>query len=178
MSDILNLGGQNPIGTIISYMGTTAPLGYLACDNTTYNIADYPDLANHFQTQFGTKNYFGGNGTTTFKCPDLRGEFLRGTGTNGHTNEGAGANVGVHQGATYQVNSYSSIAGKWNGVFTQSTSGDGYTRDNKCDYSEHSKSVVLISGSGRIDTYDWLGAYPSMYKARPTNTSVLYCIKY
>ena len=38
-----------------------------------------------------------GDGVTTFKVPNLLGEFLRGTGTNSYTNQGSGANVGVHQ---------------------------------------------------------------------------------
>lgn len=81
-------------------MGTAAPDGYLVCDGTVYNISDYPLLANHFETQFQTKNHFGGDGITTFAVPDLRGEFLRGTGTNSHTNQGSGLNVGMHQDGT------------------------------------------------------------------------------
>ena len=72
-------GGFAPIGTIIAFMGTTAPQDYLACDGTVYNIADYPRLAQFFTDQFGSANKFGGNGTTTFAVPDLKGEFLRGT---------------------------------------------------------------------------------------------------
>lgn len=78
--------GFTPIGTVISVMSNEAPDNYLVCDGTAYNISEYSDLANFFEDQFGSKNYFGGNGTTTFAIPDLRGEFLRGTGTNGHTN--------------------------------------------------------------------------------------------
>ena len=36
----------------------------------------------------------------SFGIPDLRGEFLRGTGTNSHVNGGNGAGVGEHQDAT------------------------------------------------------------------------------
>lgn len=65
-------GGFAPIGTIISYMGTVAPQDYLACDGSTENIADYPQLADFFEAQFGSKNYFGGDGVTTFAVPDLQ----------------------------------------------------------------------------------------------------------
>ena len=74
-----------PVGSVISYMGMTAPDNYLICDGTTYNISDYPFLADHIKNNFGSYNYFGGDGTTTFAVPDLRGEFLRGTGNNGGT---------------------------------------------------------------------------------------------
>ena len=64
-------GGYAPIGTVVSIMGTTAPQDYLACDGTAYNISDYPQLADYFEAQFGSKNYFGGDGSTTFAVPDL-----------------------------------------------------------------------------------------------------------
>ena len=44
--------GFTPVGTIISMMSNHAPANYLACDGTTYNIADYPELANHFLNEF------------------------------------------------------------------------------------------------------------------------------
>lgn len=64
----------NPIGTVISYMGLTAPQDYLVCDGVEYNITDYSELAKFFETQFGAKNHFGGDGTITFAVPDLQGE--------------------------------------------------------------------------------------------------------
>lgn len=62
----------NPIGTIISYMGLTAPQDYLVCDGAEYNITDYSELARFFETQFGAANHFGGDGTTTFAVPNLQ----------------------------------------------------------------------------------------------------------
>ena len=95
-----------PIGTVISFMGNTPPDDYLSCDGNVYRINDYKPLANFIHLQFGSYDYFGGDGIDTFAVPDLRGEFLRGTGANSHTLsdgitlQGSGANVGVHQGAT------------------------------------------------------------------------------
>ncbi len=60
---------DTPVGHIISFMGNTAPKHYLACDGAEYNITDYPHLTQHFIDQFGTANYFGGDGTTTFAVP-------------------------------------------------------------------------------------------------------------
>lgn len=67
-------GGYNPIGTIITYMGTNAPLDYIECDGSIYNIANYEQLASYFAAQYGASNYFGGDGTTTFGVPDLSSE--------------------------------------------------------------------------------------------------------
>ncbi len=73
-----NFVDSNPIGTIISFMGTQAPDSYLICDGAEYNIADYPDLASFFTRQFGAANYFGGDGTTTFAVPNVQGKFILG----------------------------------------------------------------------------------------------------
>jgi microcystin-dependent protein len=51
-------------------MGTTAPQGWLICNGQTVNIADYPELATHFASHFGSANFFGGDGTTTIAVPD------------------------------------------------------------------------------------------------------------
>ena len=91
---------KTPVGEIINYMGTIVPEHYLECDGKTYNITDYPILAEHIKTNFGSYNKFGGDGTTTFAVPDLRGEFLRGSGINNHANQGNGSAVGTHQDGT------------------------------------------------------------------------------
>lgn len=61
----------NHIGTIISYIGKTAPDGYLVCDGETYPIDDYPQLADFFEAQYGDKAHFGGDGDTDFAVPTL-----------------------------------------------------------------------------------------------------------
>ena len=63
----------NPIGTVISFMGSAAPEDYLACDGRVHNIAEYPDLAEFFRKQFGAANHFGGDGETNFAVPTVQG---------------------------------------------------------------------------------------------------------
>ena len=62
---------DTPVGHIIHYMGNNAPKHYLICDGGEYNIIDYPYLVQHFTDEFGSVNYFGGDGITTFAVPDL-----------------------------------------------------------------------------------------------------------
>ena len=164
-----NNGTQDtPVGTIISLMGKTAPKHYLSCDGTEYQIKDYPYLAQYFKEQFGTVNHFGGDGTTTFKVPDLKGEFLRGTGTNSHVNQGNGAVVGTHQDATELA-----MIQNWNDVtiaidtglsgWHSLTTADSAIKVNKRSYRD--VGIQTTGGQGQYIT------------SRPTNTSVLYCIK-
>lgn len=159
-------GGYAPIGTIISYMGTTAPQDYLACDGSTKNIADYPQLADFFEAQFGSKNYFGGDGVTTFAVPDLQGEFLRGTGTNGHTGEGSGANVGVHQDGSLHSATSAQSSALW---ASQGTlwSDEGSKPDAK----------IIGSALKGCSLNNTSASNGFLYTSRPTNTSILWCIK-
>ena len=64
---------SNPVGSVMEYLGTTAPKNYLLLDGEIYNINQYPQLANLIKDTFGSYDYFGGNGTTTFGLPDMRG---------------------------------------------------------------------------------------------------------
>ena len=163
----------NPIGTVISYMGINAPTNYLICDGTEYNIANYPYLTQHFINEFGSVNYFGGDGTTTFAVPDLRGEFLRGAGVNSHANQGSGSDVGEHQDATEQLNliGYNAKEGyllqRWSDDETISAKNIDKVTNTSSQWINYNKASI---GPGTSST--------SMYSSRPTNTSVLYCIKY
>ena len=172
LNGVLPTMGFTPVGTVISMMSTTAPKNYLVCDGTTYNIADYPELSNHFLSEFGSKNFFGGDGTTTFAVPDLRGEFLRGTGTNSHDGNGDGAAVGTHQDATQIPNVYVSYTTK---------AMSGYALNDSANHGcANTDSLVTNNGkgfnTGAGTQFDSQSSRTVRYSARPTNTSVLYCI--
>lgn len=68
----------NPVGTILAFYGSEPPKDYLACDGSIQKIADYPDLADHFEKEFGLKHNYGGDGITTFGIPNMNGRFLLG----------------------------------------------------------------------------------------------------
>lgn len=164
-----------PIGTIMSYMGTSAPNNYLICDGSVYNIEDYPKLAEHIKTDFGSYDKFGGNGTTTFAVPDLRGEFLRGAGNNSHTNQGNGAAVGTHQDATEHINLQNYFNGSNSMEFGLGLpSNSGGMGMEKVDTNIGSDQYTYINVSATRRTSD---ARNQRYTSRPTNTSVNYLIK-
>lgn len=158
-----------PVGEVIAYMGTSAPENYLACDGQTYAIAEYPLLAEHIHTQFGTYAYWGGDGKDTFAVPDLRGEFLRGSGT-AERDTGSGAAVGEHQDGTTHIRFLKSESD----MLYISNSGVSTTSSNP-DKSFGSSSNKRASYA-RSNTSD--SSTSPLITSRPTNTSVLYCIKY
>jgi len=166
-----SLGGQasgassNPIGTVIPFIGTTPPKDYLTCDGTVYNIADYLELASHFEAQFGSKNKYGGDGVTTFAVPDLRNEFIRGYGD-------LSGEIGEHQDATEHPFFTTNSTGAMLMTFQQS-SGVNATMINADTLNQGAgnwKTVNLTNGNS--DTRE------TRYTARPTNVAVLFCIKY
>lgn len=62
-----------PAGAVQWFAAETPPTGWLECNGATVSRSTYPDLFNAIGTTYGA-----GNGSTTFKLPDLRGEFIRG----------------------------------------------------------------------------------------------------
>lgn len=96
-----------PAGTVIPYVGTQtslaklAPLGWLVCNGMTLQISKYQTLFDAIGTAFG------GDGTSTFNLPDLRGQFLRGVDAgagvdpdvNSRTAQAAGGNTGGNVGS-------------------------------------------------------------------------------
>lgn len=69
-------------GTIVMYAHVAGEPGYLRCNGDLYNIADKPRLF----AKIGAT--YGGDGVTTFRVPEIRGEGIRGL------DEGRGVDVG------------------------------------------------------------------------------------
>ena len=67
-------GQDIPSGSILTFAGPVAniPNGYLLCDGSSLNGADYPELFAAIGTAWGSAS------GTTFNLPDTRGLFLRG----------------------------------------------------------------------------------------------------
>lgn len=172
--EVLPVEYGNPIGTIISLMGKTAPDGYLVCDGEVYSISAYKRLSAYIEEQFGDVAYFGGNGTTTFAVPDLRGEFLRGTGT-ATRDSGSGAEVGVHQGPTkmpYLIGdnlNLATICYKGQDEILESTQNE-----DKIYGHEAGVKVRVTSTCQEIELPN---EQHYVFSSKPTNTAVLYCIK-
>lgn len=161
-----------PTGSVIFYAGLTAPEGFLHCNGTIYNILDYPDLASFIEDNYGSLNYFGGDGTTTFAVPDWRGEFFRAAGTNSRSGQGSGGSVGEHQDQTMHVRL---AANKNENVGQLQGNTSGWLSSSNEDALETSNShywMNISSGNSGLDS-----SATQRYASRPTNTSLLVCIK-
>ena len=65
---------EGTIATILMFAGNFAPKAWSFCDGSTINIASNTALFSLLGTTYG------GNGTTNFKLPDLRGRVALGAG--------------------------------------------------------------------------------------------------
>lgn len=159
---------DTPIGTVISVMGVTAPKDYLICDGAEYNIADYPQLADYFATQFGNAGHFGGDGETTFAVPDLTNKFLR--GYHGDNKEQLSGEIGETQEATRHFLTFANLKGAfyWHQDGDEHTHGplnsDGIFREKALRY--------YVNGTTNMNE-----VVPTEYTSRPVNTAVLFCIR-
>ena len=65
-----------PAGGIMVYAGASTPTGWLDCDGQAISRITYAGLFSAIGTAYG-----GGDGSTTFNVPDLRGRFPIGAGS-------------------------------------------------------------------------------------------------
>jgi len=175
-SEIISSSGliESPtfVGMIASFAMSSAPTGWIVCNGAEYAIADYEDLHTAIGTTWGAlTNGSGGAGSTHFRVPDLRGAFLRGTGTGTiNTRNKAGGNVGdfnedQYQGHIHQFTGYDKSGGGNNSTFAHSGSGNPRTGLAAGDYVGDAE--INSQGTPRtgVETF-------------PYNASIQYCIKY
>ena len=161
-------GVDAPVGTIISYMGVEEhkPAGYVVCDGSKYPIdGEYASLANHIETNFGDKYYFGGNATEGFAVPNLTGKFLK-----GNTSEKVGNNEDA---------GLPNITGTLYAHCWGLSGGSGA-------FSVSSSNTIVPAGqgggtgnlNGNFNASRCSAIYGKSSTVTPENISVLYCIKY
>ena len=168
-------------GTIIQFAGSLAPYGYVSCEGQALSRSYFATLFAAIGTTWGA-----GNGTTTFNIPDLRGMFLRGTGTNatGSSAGAAGPAVGGYAADTYLNHSHTitdpghahsasggasagalvSVGGSTGTAFNYG-SGTGVFYYNTTTGASNTNIAVNNSTTGGTET-------------KPKNYGILYCIKY
>jgi microcystin-dependent protein len=67
-----NIGGASPAGEVAFFAMSSPPSQWLKANGSTISRTAYAELFAAIGTVFGA-----GDGSTTFKIPDLRGEFIR-----------------------------------------------------------------------------------------------------
>lgn len=137
-------------GTVITFAGSTPPTGYLEANGAAVSRTTYAALFAVVGITYG-----GGDGTTTFNLPDLRGEFIR--GWDHGRNIDTGRTLGSAQtGTSVQIQGSSPfvvrIANNTENPFSQGSDAGGWS-----SYTSASSSFGYV---------------------RPRNVALLMCIKF
>lgn len=165
----------SPAGIIMAFGGTAAPTGFLACDGSAVSRTTYAALFTAIGTTWGA-----GNGSTTFNVPDLRGAFLRGSGTS-LLDPSSPRSVGSFQAEAYASHSHSNslsdpghshtVFGDTQGGFATGTAGS-ITRI--ATFTPYDRSGTTSSQGTGISISNALSGGA---ETRPDNYAILYIIK-
>jgi microcystin-dependent protein len=165
-----------PTGAIMPFAMNTAPSGWLAANGSAVSRTTYAALFAAIGTTYGA-----GDGSTTFTLPDLRGYFVRGSGTNSdgvaagtfgakqadgvinHTHSGrTGDDSPDHSHSTYAAKPDPNVSYVWpaSAVKGDISTGTGGASTRH----QHNFTTSSQSPEGTTET-------------RPRNIAMLYCIK-
>ena len=124
-----------PVGTVLPYVGSSAPEGWLLCDGSAISRATYPNL----NALMAVSSYpFGsGNGTTTFNLPDLAGRMVIGAGDSSSASVPSVRTTGQSGGGETVVISSSNLP-----THTHSIAHDHGAVDSGNQSADHSHSIT------------------------------------
>jgi hypothetical protein len=141
-----------PAGAVQAFAMNSAPAGWLAANGNEYaKTGDYAALFAAISTTYGETNGSGGAGTSHFRVPDLRGYFVRGSGTNGDGT--AAGTFGVKQADDFKAHTHSTGQGIVGVLGSAQFAGGPFGLQ------------VTTGSTGGTET-------------RPANIAMLYCIKF
>jgi microcystin-dependent protein len=164
-----------PAGQIATYGSTTCPAGWLAAQGQAVAISTYSSLF----SALGTNWNVGGEGAGNFRIPDLRGMFVRGTGTNatGSSTGAVGPAVGGYVADTYLNHNHTATQAAHNHTYTFTTVsgtsggfaavGSAYTSPTVGGTTASATPAITVATSTTGGT-----------ETKPKNYGVLYCIKF
>jgi microcystin-dependent protein len=124
-----------PVGSVLSFAGSIVPNGWLECDGTDVSRTTFADLFSVIRTTYG-----GGDGTTTFNLPNIKGKVVVGYNASETEFDTIGETSG-EKAHTLTVNEIPSH----NHVFTEAYGGSGVYPD--ADKSPSSTSLQRPSGA-------------------------------
>jgi microcystin-dependent protein len=134
-----------PSGAVMAFAMNSAPAGWLAANGSNVSRTTYATLFTAIGTTYGS-----GNGSTTFTLPDLRGYFVRGSGTN--SDGTASGTFGSKQADEFKAHTHT--VGIQSNPAREAGGGETIT----------SGGTLTTDSTGGTET-------------RPKNIAMLYCIK-
>jgi hypothetical protein len=140
-----------PAGAIMPFAMSTAPSGWLECNGNLVSRTTYAALFSAIGTTFGS-----GDGSSTFRLPDLRGEFIRGW-AHGRSVD-SGRTFGSSQADDFKSHNHNIDR------YGDPHSTDGYQFLSSSSLGLPATTSTSIASQGGTET-------------RPRNIALMYCIK-
>jgi hypothetical protein len=157
-----------PAGAVQAFAMNSAPSGWLAADGSEYSkTGTYAALFTAIGTSFGETNGSGGAGTSHFRVPDLRGIFVRGSGSQTFSSKTFSGTF-----ATKQTDNMISHQHAFNDYYVSTSQ----TRQ-ALQGAGGVQAVITITETGTTtpNGTDFQGSGTETY---PANIALLYCIKF
>jgi microcystin-dependent protein len=149
-----------PTGAVIPFAMNSAPSGWLAADGSAVSRTTYAALFAAIGTTYG-----GGDNSNTFTLPDLRGIFVRGTGSQTIS--------GITYSGTLGTKQNDAMQGHYHNILTNTT-GAGSSPLLKAG----AVGAVSVVGATTIVTDGTNGQPRVGAETNPANIALLYCIKF
>jgi len=159
-----------PTGAVMPFAMATAPAYWAICDGSTHNTTEESGKYAAIYAVIGIT--YGGTGATSFRLPDLRGEFVRGwdNGRGVDTSRAIGTSQTQqlqkhkHISSNNDCQNYAAINGTGTGNYNSFCDTDGYVTNT---------AGASLTGDGtHTEQTANLGT-----ETRPRNIALNYCIK-
>ncbi|TCS37496.1 microcystin-dependent protein [Paucimonas lemoignei] len=158
---LIAANGSAP-GKVAYFAMSSAPAGYLKANGALVSRTTYAALFAAISTTFGA-----GDGVTTFKLPDLRGEFIRGW------SDGAGVDSGRVFGSAQTDAMQGHVHPGWANA-TAASATDTPAGAGGTQYT----GIINNPSTGNPATDGVNGTPRTAAETRPRNIALLACIKY
>lgn len=161
---------STPTGSVIAFAGSTATTGWLLCNGQAVSRTDYANLYNVIGSLYG-----GGDGSTTFNLPDLRGTFVRGF-DNGR---GIDANRSLGSSQNDAMQNVTGAAALGNG-YNDTRSAVEYAAGVFYKGNQYTSSAATKSGTNNTASdlnFDMSRVARTANETRPINLAMNYIIK-
>jgi microcystin-dependent protein len=152
-----------PAGAVQAFAMNSAPSGWLAADGTAVSRSTYAALFAAISTTYGA-----GDGSTTFALPDLRGIFVRGSGSQ--------AISGITYNKTFAAKEGDAFQGHQHAVTHDAIRLSGPAHTLAGGFGAEILSASIQIGNPTTDGSN--GTPRTASETRPANIALLYCIKF
>lgn len=174
---ILNPESQNLnniTGAIMAFAMDTPPSGWLECNGSTISRTTYAALFAKIGDVFGV-----GDGSTTFKIPDLRGQFIRGWDHGAGTDPDAASRTDSGDGSTTGDNVGTKQTDAFQGHYHQVVQQASNTSTGAGGIIGTATTSITDTNTIGVAISDGTNGTPRLTsETRPTNIYMMYCIKY